>query len=141
MSERRTTERLLADADERLRATERLPERLGEIRGWAHNGDENVRVTVDVHGGLKELRLDESALALGVDELGAQIVELAHRAQRAALAEGVNVLGDVLGDAAALDMMRSAGLADEIGPDPEVIPYTPGVDPNAHRWRVIPPGE
>jgi hypothetical protein len=135
MTDRRTTERLLADAGERLRATEDLPQRLEAIEGWAHNGDDTVRVTVDVHGALKKLNLDESALALGPDQLGVELVELAHRAQQAALAEGVNVLGDALGDAAALDMMRSAGLAAD--PDPEVLPYTPGVDPNAHRWRVI----
>jgi YbaB/EbfC DNA-binding family len=139
MNGRRTAERLLADADERLRLTEQLPERLGEIRGWAHNGDDNVGVTVDVHGALHDLRLAESALDLGGDALGEQIVALTRQAQQAALAEGVNVLGDVLGDAAALDMMRSAGLSDRLDPDAEVIPYTPGVDPNAHRWNVIPP--
>ncbi|GAA5151773.1 MULTISPECIES: YbaB/EbfC family nucleoid-associated protein [Amycolatopsis] len=135
MNGRRTAERLLADAEERLRVTEELPARLAEVRGWAYNGAENVRVTVDVHGGLKELNLDESALALGPEALGEEIVALAHRAQQAALAEGVNVLGDALGDAAALEMMRSAGLQPD--PEPEVVPYTPGVDPNAHRWRVI----
>lgn len=137
MNDRRTAERLLADAEERLRLTEQLPARLAELRGWAYNGADNVAVTVDVHGALKELKLDESALALGQDELGAQIVELSHRAQQAALAEGVNVLGDVLGDAAALDMMRSAGLP--LDPEPEVVPYMPGVDPNAGQWEVIPP--
>ncbi|TNC28192.1 YbaB/EbfC family nucleoid-associated protein [Amycolatopsis alkalitolerans] len=137
MNDRRTAERLVADADERLRLTAELPARLAELRGWAYNGADDVRVTVDVHGALKDLKLDESALRLGAEELGAQIVELSHRAQQAALAEGVNVLGDALGDAAALDMMRSAGLATD--PDAEVVPYTPGVDPNAGRWEVIPP--
>lgn len=137
MNDRRTAERLLADAEERLRVTEELPARLAELRGWAYNGPDNVRVTVDVHGALKDLTLDESALQLGADELGAQIVALSHRAQRAALAEGVNVLGDALGDSAALEMLRSAGLP--IDPEPEVVPYTPGVDPNAGRWHVIPP--
>ncbi|HVV11675.1 YbaB/EbfC family nucleoid-associated protein [Amycolatopsis sp.] len=135
MNERRTAERLLADAEARVHVMEGLPERLAEVRGWAYNGDESVHVTVDVHGGLKDLKLAESALRLSPEEIGAQIVELSHRAQRAALAEGVNVLGDALGDAAALEMMRSAGL--EADPEPEVIPYTPGVDPNAHRWHVI----
>ncbi|WP_236796981.1 YbaB/EbfC family nucleoid-associated protein [Amycolatopsis sp. GM8] len=139
MNDRRTAERLLADAEERLRVTEELPGRLAELRGWAYNGAENVQVTVDVHGALKDLKLDQTALQLGGEELAAQIVELSHRAQQAALAEGVNVLGDALGDAAALDMMRSAGLP--MDPEPEVIPYTPGVDPNAGKWEVIPPGE
>ncbi|GHF43882.1 hypothetical protein FHX82_001933 [Amycolatopsis bartoniae] len=135
MTDRRTADRLLADAEERLRVTEELPARLAAVRGWAYNADENVQVTVDVHGGLKELKLDESALSLGPDALGEAIVALSHRAQQAALAEGVNVLGDALGDAAALEMMRSAGLRPD--PEPDVVPYTPGVDPNAHRWRVI----
>lgn len=135
MSERRTAERLLADAEERVRRTEELPARLAQVRGWAVNGDETVRVTVDVHGALKDLDLHESVLRMNAQELGAHIVELSHRAQQAALAEGVNVLGDALGDAAALDMMRSAGLP--LGPEPEVVPYTPGVDPNAGSWQVI----
>jgi Zn-dependent M28 family amino/carboxypeptidase len=137
MNDRRTADRLLADAQERLHLTEQLPARLAELRGWACNGADDVRVTVDVHGALKELKLAESALALSADELGAQLVELSHRAHQAALAEGVNVLGDVLGDAAALDMMRSAGLP--LDPEPEVVPYSPGVDPNAGQWTVIPP--
>ena len=134
-SPRRTTERLLADAEERLRVAEDLPARLGSVRGWAYNGDETVHVTVDVHGALQDLRLDEAALALGPEALGAQIVELSHQAQQAAMGEGVNVLGDALGDAAALETMRSAGLAPD--PEPEVVPYIPGVDPNAGTWHVI----
>ena len=33
-----------------------------------------------------------------------------------------------------------AGLGDQIEPDAPVLPYVPGVDPNAHTWNVIPPG-
>lgn len=135
MTQRRTTERLLADAEQRLRVTEALPERLASVRGWACNGDDTVHVTVDVHGALHDLRLDEAALACGADALSAQIVELSHRAQRAALAEGVNILGDALGDGEALAMMDSAGLP--LDPEPEIIPYVPGVDPNAGTWNVI----
>ena len=40
-----------------------------------------------------------------------------------------------MGDAEALESLREFGLeADEDAP---VIPYVPGVDPNAHTWRVI----
>lgn len=137
MNDRRTAERLFADAEERLRVTEELPARLAEVRGWAYNGEDTVRVTVDVHGALKDLNLHESALKMNAQELGAHIVELSHRAQQAALAEGVDIMGDALGDSAALEMMRSAGLTPD--PEPEVLPYTPGVDPNAHRWHVIDP--
>jgi hypothetical protein len=139
MSDRRTTEELLAAAEERLTLTERLPGKLAAVRGRADNADENVRVTVDVHGAVKELRLAESALGLGPEALGQEIVRLAAEAQRAALLDGVDTLGQALGDAAALEMMRSSGLADRVDDDAEVIPYVPGVDPNAHTWTVIPP--
>ncbi|MGH3623392.1 MAG: hypothetical protein ACRDQ5_16610 [Sciscionella sp.] len=139
MTERRRTEALLADAGERLRLTERLPEQLADVRGWARNAEQNVTVTVDVHGALAELHLEESALAAGASALGEEITRLAANATCAALREGVNTLGDALGDAGALEMMHSAGLSDLVDPDAEVIPYVPGVDPNAHTWNVIPP--
>jgi hypothetical protein len=141
MSERRTTEELLAAAEERFTLTEQLPRKLAAVRGWANNADENVRVTVDVHGAVKELRFEESALSLGPEALGEEIVRLAAEAQKAALLDGVDTLGQALGDAAALEMMRSTGLTDLVDEDAEVIPYVPGVDPNAHTWHVIPPGQ
>ena len=136
---RRTTEQLLADAAERVRATADLPERLAAIRGRAVNTDGSVRAAVDVHGALKELQLQESALAAGPQRLGEEIVRVAAEAQRAALYEGAARIGDTVGDQAALDALHSAGLDDRIDPDAPVVPYVPGVDPNAHRWRVIPP--
>lgn len=139
MSERRNTEELLAAAEERLTLTAQLPGKLASMRGWANNADENVRVTVDVHGAVKELKLAESALNLDPDALGAEIVRLAGEAQKAALRQGVDTLGQVVGDAGVLDMLRSAGMADLVDPDAEVLPYVPGVDPNAHTWNVIPP--
>ena len=62
---------------------------------------------------------------------------MAGEAHRAALYQGALLLGDNLCDAAALDALRAAGLGDQIDPDAPVIPYVPGVDPNAHRWNVI----
>ena len=132
--ERRTAEQLQADAEARLRGTADLAQQLAAIRGSA--GSE-VRATVDVHGALKELRMAESALAAGPERLGEEIVRVAGEAQRAALYQGATRLGDALGDAAALDALRSAGLDDLIDPDAPVIAYVPGVDPNAHRWNVI----
>jgi DNA-binding protein YbaB len=140
MTDRRTTEELLAAAEERLTLTEQLPGKLASVRGWANNGDENVRVTVDVHGAVKELKLAESALDLGPDALGEEIVRLAGDAQKAALRQGVDTLGQAMGDAAAIAMLRSTGLADLVDEDAEVLPYVPGTDPNAHTWNVIPPG-
>jgi hypothetical protein len=136
---RRTAEQLQADAEERLRVTAQLPDRLAEVRGWAENAERSVRATVDVHGALTGLELHDSALAAGPERLGAEIVRMAAEAQKAALQQGATVIGDAVGDGAALDALRSAGLADRIDPDAPVLPYVPGVDPNAHRWRVIPP--
>jgi hypothetical protein len=132
--ERRTTEQLLADAEQRLRGTAELAHQLETIRGGA--GSE-VRATVDLHGALKDLRLAESALAAGPERLGEEIVRVAEEARRAALYQGATRLGDALGDGAALEALHSAGLDDLIDPDAPVVPYVPGVDPNAHRWNVI----
>lgn len=137
MNQRRTTDRLVADVDERLRLTERLPQRLAGIQGWAHDGDDNVAVTVDVHGALRDLRLAESALALGPEGLGRQIVELAHQAQQTALAEGVNVLGDVLGTRPRSTCSAPRGSRTGSTPTPRSSLTRPGSTPNAHRWRVI----
>jgi hypothetical protein len=137
--ERRTAEQLLADAEERLRATTDLPRRLEAVRGDATSRDGSVRATVDVHGALQGLHLHESALAAGPQRLGEEIVRVAVEAQRSALYQGAARLGDALGDGAALEALHSAGLADQEDPDAPVIPYVPGVDPNAHRWNVIPP--
>jgi hypothetical protein len=132
--ERRTAEQLLADAEQRLRSTAELTRQLETIRGSAGR---EVRAVVDVHGTLRDLQLDESALAAGPERLGEEIVRVATEAHRAALYQGATALGDTLGDAAALESLRSAGLGDLVDPDAPVIPYVPGVDPNAHRWNVI----
>jgi hypothetical protein len=134
---RRTTEQLRADAQTRVQLTAELPQRLAQVRAWAANAERTVAASTDVHGALQELRIAESALAVGPEALGQEIVRVAERARRAALYQGVNQLGDALGDSAALDLMRSSGLGDLIGEDAPVLPYVPGVDPNAHRWNVI----
>jgi hypothetical protein len=135
---RRTAEQLLADAEERLRATAELPHRMADVRGSAENADRTVRAVVDVHGALRGLELGDAALAAGPDRLGEEIVRVAAEAHRAALRDGAATIGDTLGDAAALEALHSAGLSTD--PDAPVLPYTPGVDPNAHRWNVIPGG-
>lgn len=123
-------------AEQRLEVTEHLEERVAEVRGWAENDRGSVRATVDVHGALQDLALSESALALGGDELGREIVRLARRAQQEALRQGVAELGTALGDAGTLDSLRELGLPQD--EDAPVLPYVPGVDPNAHLWKVIP---
>jgi hypothetical protein len=133
---RRTTEQLLADAEERLRVTAALPDRLARIRGTATSPARDIQAPVDTHGALRDLSLDESALAAGPERLGAEIVRLAAEAQQLALRQSVTDLGDALGDDVALEALRSTGLGAD--PDAPVLPYVPGVDPNAHRWNVIP---
>jgi hypothetical protein len=130
---------LLADAEERLRLAEELPNRIESIRGWAVNEDGSVRVTATVHGALADLALTERALALGPEALGAEIVRIAGAANRAALAEGVGALSHSLGDADTARIAESVGLGNRIEPDAPVLPYVPGVDPNADKWQVIDP--
>jgi hypothetical protein len=129
----------MAAAEDRLQVTDRLEERVADVRGWAENPEQTVRTTVDVHGALTALTLQESALTLPPDELGREIVRLAAQAQRAALRESVSEMGDALGDSGVLTALHDLGLEDTIDPDAPVLPYVPGVDPNAHTWRVIPP--
>jgi hypothetical protein len=90
-----------------------------------------------VHGALADLEIADEALALGPERLGAEIVRLAAEANQAALAEGLGALSPVLGDAGTADLARSIGLDAMIDPDAPIVPYTPGVDPNADHWQVI----
>ena len=134
---RRTTEQLVADTEERLRRTEDLPARIEAIRGTAHNDTNTIRVTATVHGALSDLEIADEALALGPEQLGAEIVRLAAEANQAALAEGLGALSPALGDAGTIELARSIGLDAMIDPDAPILPYTPGADPNADRWQVI----
>src|SRR5579883_1782983 len=102
--ERRSTERLLADAQERLRITEDLPNRIAAIQGWATNAEATVRVTTTVHGALTGLHITEDALALGPTRLAEQIVALASEANRAALVAGIGELSNALGDSATAEL-------------------------------------
>lgn len=136
---RRSTERLLADAQERLELAADLPARVGRVRGWAVDEAADVRITVDVHGALCGLELTEAALRLGPEHLGHQIVLLSRMAAEAALAEAVAVLAPALGDGASEELARDVGLGHLIGADPEVVPYVPGVDPNARCYVRSPP--
>jgi YbaB/EbfC DNA-binding family len=135
--EPRSTERLLADAEERLRITADLPGRIEQIRGWATSPDGTVRVTTTVHGALTELEIADDALALGPDELARAIVALAGQANRAALVAGIGELSPALGDAATAELAETVGLAQLQDPPAPVLPYIPGVDPNADKWTVI----
>lgn len=121
-AERRTADELMEAAEQRLEATEHLPEALEELVGWSENEERTVRVTVDAHGALARLELAEEALTLGEKQLGAEIVRLAGQAYEATLVETVGTLSHALGDAETLDLARDLGLGDMIEPDAPVVP-------------------
>jgi hypothetical protein len=129
MSERRGTEALRADAEERLRLTDGLPARLDAVRGTAYDDARTIAVTATVHGALVGLSISDDALALGPARLGDEIVRLAAAANRLALVAGLGVLSRSLGDAGTVELARSIGLGDLIDPDAPVVPYVPTVDP------------
>lgn len=136
MSERRTTEQLLADAEERLRLTADLPAQLDRTRGSATNDTGTVRVAVTVHGALAELALREAALEMGPNQLAQEIVRLAGAATAVALRDGVGLLSRVLGDGATNELAQAVGLGHLVR-DAPVIPYVPGKDPNSGAY--LPP--
>lgn len=133
----RTTEELLAAAEERLRLTGDLPSRIESIHGTARNAADTVAATVTVHGALTDLSIMDTALAMGPERLGAEIVRLAAAANRTALVHGLGTLSRSLGDAGTIELARSVGLGDVVDPPAPVVPYPPGVDPNAHRWHPV----
>lgn len=111
---RRSTERLLADAEERLRLTADLPSRIEAIRGTATDDTHSITVSTTVHGALTGLSITADALALGPDRLGAEIVRLAAEANRAALVHGVDTLSRSLGDAGTVELAGAIGLIDPV---------------------------
>ncbi|HEX4725688.1 MAG TPA: hypothetical protein VH333_24465 [Pseudonocardiaceae bacterium] len=128
MNERRSTERLRADAEERLRLTDDLPARIEAVRGTAHDDARTIAVTATVHGALAGLAITADALALGPARLGEEIVRLAAAANRTALVDGLGLLSRVLGDAGTMELARSMGLGDLIDPDAPVVPQVPSAD-------------
>ena len=113
---RRSTERLLADAEERVRLTADLPSRIEAIRGTASDDTHAITVTTTVHGALTDLCITADALALSPDRLGAEIVRLAAEANRAALVHGVDTLSRTLGDAGTVELAGSIGLIEPVTP-------------------------
>jgi len=111
---RRSTERLLADAEQRLRLTADLPSRIDAIRGTAADDTHAITVTTTVHGALTDLSITADALTLGPDRLGAEIVRLAAEANRAALVHGVDALSRTLGDAGTVELAGAIGLIEPV---------------------------
>ncbi|GGM59622.1 hypothetical protein GCM10012275_33430 [Longimycelium tulufanense] len=88
-----------------------LGRRLAAVRGRARNVDGSVQVAATVHGAIAELRLDERALAMGAERLGAEIVRLAAQASVSAMREELAELAHELG------ADRAAELIDALDPE------------------------
>jgi hypothetical protein len=123
---RPTTERLLADAEERLELAEQLPAKMAAIRGWAVNAPGNLRVTTNSLGEIVDLNIAEEVMRADPRALSAEILRLAGEAFRAATAAAIDQLAPVLGDEQALEMARATGLGDRIEPDAPVVPWHDG---------------
>lgn len=124
---RPSTERLLADARERLETAEGMSARLAEVRGWARNEPDTIRVTVNSLGELVDIELAEIVLTADTTAIGAQIVALADRASRAAIEQSLTELAPALGDERVLALAESTGLARLVEPDAPVFPHEDGV--------------
>jgi hypothetical protein len=137
MATMRSTEELLAAAEERVRLSADLPNQISQLRGWAVNADQSIKVTTSVYGELVNLVITDQALALGQERIAAEVTHLAGQATKAALSQGVGELSRLLGDTGTAELARAVGLGDRLEPDAPVLPYVPGVDPNANSWTVI----
>lgn len=128
MTEPRDTDELLADAEHAHQVTDGLEGALDRVVGRAADAEGGIRVGATVHGALVELSIDDRALALGPDRLGAEIVRLAAQAGAGALDEGLGLVAPAAGDALTLELARLVGLGHLIDADrgtPEPAPETP----------------
>lgn len=141
MTEPRDTDELLADAEHAHQVTDGLEGALDRVVGRAADAEGGIRVGATVHGALVELSIDDRALALGPDRLGAEIVRLAGQASAGALDEGLGLVAPAAGDALTLELARLVGLghlidADRSTPEPaapEAPPAPPVDQPPARR--------
>jgi len=105
--EPQSIEEMLAQDDEREPLGVRAA--LDEITCSAREDD--VVVTVDLHGKLVGLDLGPRAMALRPSALAARVHRLVDSATRDALAAGVRVLADVLDEPAAAELVSDLALS------------------------------
>lgn len=106
------TAELLAQAELRRQAGERLPEIIAGTLGVALDQRRLVQATTTASGELRALRLHPAAMSFGGRELGRMIIEAAHQATEFAKQRCFNEFALVLGDNA------TAELEALIGPSP-----------------------
>ncbi|GGM59633.1 hypothetical protein GCM10012275_33450 [Longimycelium tulufanense] len=102
---------LIAAAEERRRASERLTQTLDKITGTAKSPDGSVVATATARGELCGLHLEPAALRLGPQRLGELVAQTAQQAARDALQRCYNALAPVLGDHMTLLVEQLAGPA------------------------------
>lgn len=105
----RSTRDLCESIMDKAEAMSRLDELTADARGWAHDGRNAVRVTVDARGKLLDLKLTHDALTYGED-LGSVIREVAELAQRFAIQDSYNRAAPVLGDETMLMIETLSGV-------------------------------
>jgi hypothetical protein len=103
---------LIAQAELRRQATERLPELIAATTGAAMDQRRLVQATTNASGELRALALHPAALSFGGRELGRMIIEAARTATEFAKQRCFNEIALVLGDNA------TAELESLIGPSP-----------------------
>lgn len=123
MDDERTVEELISAAE-----TTRDPIGIELARTQRQLAENGVRVTVNLHGKLIDLDLDQQAMALPPDELAALVRRLAAAASIGALADAIAKLSGI-GDA-----LLSTALAAQVSPaapaEPAEDTYTP------QTWRL-----
>ncbi|HEV2781077.1 MAG TPA: hypothetical protein VGX25_16965 [Actinophytocola sp.] len=106
------TEELVARAEQRRAASDRLPEIIAGTTGVAMDQRRLVQATTNASGELRALTLHPAAMSFGGRELGRMIIEAARLATDFAKQRCFNELALVLGDNA------TAELEALIGPSP-----------------------
>jgi hypothetical protein len=107
-----STDELVARAEVRRQATERLPEIIARTTGVAMDQRRLVQATTNASGELVALTLHPAAMSFGGRELGRMVIEAARQATEFAKQRCFNELALVLGDNA------TAELEALIGPSP-----------------------
>lgn len=103
------THELVAQAEQRRQASERLPEIVAATLGVALDRRRLVQATTNASGELRALTLHPAAMSFGGRELGLMIIEAARQATEFARQRCFNELALVLGDNATAELEALLG--------------------------------
>jgi hypothetical protein len=123
------SQELIARAELRRQASDRLPDVIAATTGVAMDQRRLVQATTSASGELRALTLHPAALSFGGRELSRMVIEAAHQATEFAKQRCFNELALVLGD------VETAELEALIGPSParaagwDTAPTTTAVTP------------